>query len=217
MEKLSSLVDYSNKLGAKFRKKRFKLFEKFMEDVKDFHKILDVGGTKGFWDNVEYSKINNSHITLLNLVKIPSNNDNFTSITGNATDMKEFNDKEFDVVFSNSVIEHLSSYENQKKMAQEIKRTGKKYFIQTPNKRFPIEPHFIFPFWPYLPKFVKIWILMNFKIGHLRKKSNNKTEAEKIIGEFRLLTKKELMQLFPEGNILEEKFLFFTKSYIVHS
>ena len=52
----------------------------------------------------------------------------------------------YDVVHSNSVIEHLYNFENQKKMASEIMRVGKKYIVQTPNKYFFSNPTTCFLF-----------------------------------------------------------------------
>ncbi|MGL1255153.1 methyltransferase domain-containing protein, partial [Vibrio parahaemolyticus] len=83
---------------------------------------------------------------LLNLEKEEVTNPQFQSITGNATDLSGINDQQFDIVFSNSVIEHLYTWENQEKMAKEVLRVGKYHFIQTPNYWFPIEPHWVFPF-----------------------------------------------------------------------
>ena len=71
---------------------------------------------------------------------------NFKSIKGDATNLSNFKDNQFDIVFSNSLIEHLYTYENMKLMANETMRVGKKFFVQTPNKYFPIEPHYFFHF-----------------------------------------------------------------------
>ncbi|MBC8844888.1 class I SAM-dependent methyltransferase, partial [Escherichia coli] len=73
-----------------------------------------------------------------------------------ATDLSEIDDQQFDIVFSNSVIEHLYTWENQEKMAKEVLRVGKYHFIQTPNYWFPIEPHWVFPFFQFLPKSIRI-------------------------------------------------------------
>jgi len=53
-----------------------------------------------------------------------------------------FRDGSFDIVFSNSVIEHISSPEDQQRFADEVRRTGRAYWVQTPDYRFPIEPRF---------------------------------------------------------------------------
>ena len=63
--------------------------------------------------------------------------------------MDFFKDKSFDAVFSNSVIEHVGTFEDQKMMANEVIRVTNFYFIQTPNLYFPIEPHFLVPFFQF--------------------------------------------------------------------
>jgi hypothetical protein len=131
----------------KFRKKRFDKFIKFL-NIKDNDQenILDVGGTPSFWSGSGMEK----NITLLNL----EHSDNETSIKtaiGTACNMNMYDDGFFDIVFSNSVIEHVGDFQKQYEMAKEVDRVGNKYWIQTPNKHFPLEVHFCFPFLQYLP------------------------------------------------------------------
>jgi hypothetical protein len=123
-------------------------------------------------------------------------------------------DKSFDVVLSNSVIEHVGTLSDQKRMANEIRRVGKAYFIQTPNRYFPLEPHFLIPFFQFFPTNLKIYLAENFKPGWYR---NRKIEAAiEDAQQIRLLSKKELMRLFPDGKIWEEKVMGLTKSFIVY-
>jgi 2-polyprenyl-3-methyl-5-hydroxy-6-metoxy-1,4-benzoquinol methylase len=68
---------------------------------------------------MNYLDTKNVHITLLNLKETITKSKNFKSIKSNGCDLSVFKDREFDVVFSNSVIEHLSQQKNQKKMAEE--------------------------------------------------------------------------------------------------
>ena len=63
-----------------------------------------------------------------------------------------FPDKSFDVVFSNSVIEHLGDPRKHEQYAREIARVGVRYFVQTPNRWFPIEPHLLTPLVHFLPR-----------------------------------------------------------------
>jgi len=64
-----------------------------------------------------------------------------------------FADRSFDWVFSNAVIEHVGGIEEQRKFASEISRVARcGYFVTTPNKFFPIEPHTLLPLYQFLPE-----------------------------------------------------------------
>jgi predicted SAM-dependent methyltransferase len=210
--------DHPKSLGYKFRIKRLKKFEKLF--FKNFNpekpiKILDVGGTAYFWNHSQVPNIPGVRITLLNLHEEKPTHPHIISAIGDATSMKEFSDQSFDLVFSNSVIEHLYTFENQVKMADEIRRVGKKYFIQTPNKYFPVEAHYALPFAQYLPKDLLLFLLTKTKLS--RMKRWEKAEAKQYLEEIRLLDEKEMKALFPEAKILKEKAAGLTKSLTAHN
>ena len=140
----------------------------------------------------------------------------FESISGDARNLSQFMDNQVDIIFSNSVIEHFSSYDDQKNMASEILRVGKYHYVQTPNKNFPIEPHFLFPFFQFFPLRFRALLLNNFDLGWMKKRSNY-SDAFHECAMVRLLTKKELKYLFPHSIILDEKLLNLTKSFMVVS
>lgn len=50
-------------------------------------------------------------------------------------------------------------------MAREIRRIGKHYFVQTPNCLFPIEPHFLFPGFQWMPSFLKVILIRHYNLG----------------------------------------------------
>jgi ubiquinone/menaquinone biosynthesis C-methylase UbiE len=133
----------SNSVSNRFRRKRFRYFKELIKDLPKPVKILDVGGTQSFWELMGFTSPAEASITILNNENISITLPNFKFVQGNAADMRMFRDSEFDVVFSNSVIEHLGNIENQRKMAREIIRTGKKYFVQTPNYYFPSSNSFL--------------------------------------------------------------------------
>ncbi len=151
----------------------------------------------------------------MNVRKVPVSRPNFNSIVGDARDLKEFKENQFDVVFSNSVIEHVGDYNDQLQMANEIRRVGKRYFVQTPNLYFPIEPHFVFPFFQFLPVEVKLWLITHFDLGFYQKITNKQTALDAVTS-IKLLNKKEFISLFPNAKIFEEKFFGLTKSFIVY-
>lgn len=221
MGKIKSLLATSNdplSLGSKFRSKRFEVFEQL------FHKafkgtenitILDLGGTEEFWKDKRLIHDPKVTITLLNLDKEPVINPKLKSLAGDATDLSSFGDQSYDLVFSNSVIEHLYTWENQKKMAAEIRRVGKKYFVQTPNKYFFIEPHYALPYFQFLPHPFVFFILTKTKLSRMHRWDPG--YAKGYLEEIRLLSLSEMKALFPEGKVFTEKFLGMNKSFTLHN
>jgi ubiquinone/menaquinone biosynthesis C-methylase UbiE len=196
-----------------FRSRRFAFFQSLLKALPRPLSILDIGGTPAFWDAMNFRE-EGITITLLNLEYQPVNRQGFTSVKGNATALS-FPDKSFDIVFSNSVIEHLYNFSAQQKMAEEIQRVGKYYFIQTPNYWFPLEPHWLFPFFQFLPFSLKVLLTQRFSLGHI-KKIRNRSDAEKQVNEIKLLKEKDMKRLFPDANIYHEKFSGLTKSFVAY-
>ncbi|WP_228061055.1 MULTISPECIES: class I SAM-dependent methyltransferase [unclassified Coleofasciculus] len=142
-------------LTNNLRKKRMAFFMSLLALVPPPLKILDVGGTPVFWTALDFwnQEVGEVDITIVNInPKIDQqSHSNVKCLRADARDLSQFEDNEFDVVFSNSVIEHVGDYEEQHKMANEVMRVGKRYFVQTPNFYFPIEPHFVLPLFQFLP------------------------------------------------------------------
>lgn len=205
----------STSLAAKYRKQRFALFLNLIEQLDGPITILDVGGTERFWNRMLGSTNYPCKVILLNKFSQPITRPNFSSQIGDARAMRQFTDKEFDIVFSNSVIEHVGSFEDQRRMANEVRRVGNRYFIQTPNRYFPLEPHFLFPLFQFFPIRLKCWFIQHFDMGW-RKKTPDYQSAMEIAKEIRLLSKKEFTDLFPEGQLVEERFLGLVKSFTVY-
>jgi SAM-dependent methyltransferase len=210
--------DQPKSLGSKFREKRFRFFEKFF--LNTFQKgkvirVLDVGGTEAFWKDKKILRKREVHITLLNLSAEETSMKNVTSMRGDATDLSDFRDGEFDLVFSNSVIEHLHHFGNQLKMAKEIQRVGKHFYVQTPNKYFFLEPHYALPFFQFVPKPVAKLILTKTKLSRMQKWDAEFAEA--YLQEIRLLSFWEMKKLFPGAKVYYEKFLGMNKSFVFHN
>ena len=202
-------------LSTQFRRKRFQFFLSLINQLPRPLHILDIGGTEDYWNMMGFNDPQ-VHITLLNLTTQPvSDTQRFTSIAGNATQLTGFNDQSVDLVYSNSVIEHLFTLEAQQKMADEIKRVGKSYFIQTPYRYFPIEPHWVFPFFQFLPRTARITLTRNFSLGHIPR-INDPLLAARQVDEVRLMTIPELKKMFPGGLLYKEFFLGMIKSVVMY-
>ena len=196
------------------RAKRNRKFRSLLDDMPRPFSILDVGGTPAVWETIGLVDQPDVQITILNLALEPTRYSNVRSVTGDARYMREFRDREFDVVYSNSVIEHVGNMEQMIRMASEIRRVGKRYFVQTPNRYFPIEPHFVFPMFQFLPVPVRVLLVQNFSLGWISRAPDHR-QAEQTVRSINLLSRRELQGLFPDGRMLEEKMLGLTKSLLI--
>jgi len=76
----------------------------------------------------------------------------FKFFEADGCNLAAFADHSFDIAHSNSVLEHVGSWARMVQFAKEVSRVSEKYFVQTPNYWFPIEPHFVTPFFQWFPK-----------------------------------------------------------------
>ena len=151
-------------LAHRLRARRFRLFSSLLDSVPRPLRLLDVGGRAQFWEMMGGIPQGVS-LTLLNVGSMPEVQ-GFTTIRGDARDMSHFRTDEFDVVFSNSVIEHVGSWNDQVAAAGEMQRVGRRYFVQTPNRWFPVEPHFLFPGFQFLPLSLRAQLHEVHATGH---------------------------------------------------
>ena len=209
------ISENKDSLGNQFREKRFLFFLKKINKMQKPVTILDIGGKINFWENRDLAGNNEYKITIVNIEKETSIYSNIHCEIGDATNLNKFNTKSFNIVHSNSVIEHLYNFNNQSKMASEIIRVGQKHIVQTPNKYFFIEPHYLLPFFQFFPDKLKYLILTKTKLSRL--KTWDKNFAKQYIKEIRLLNLKEIKLLFPTSKIYFEKFLGMNKSFTMHN
>ncbi len=100
-------------------------------------------------------------------------------------------------------------------MANEICRVGNYHFVQTPNKYFIIEPHYLLPYFQFLPKNLQYFILTKSKLS--RNMKWKEKAAKQYVEEIRLISRKEYKELFPSSKIWKEKFMGLSKSFIAHN
>lgn len=200
-------------LMKKFRAKRLGRLVALFPELENYT-VLDVGGTPMMWDLLEKRYgVRPKTLVILNLESALVKTDKYEMVAGNACDL-QYGDDEFDLVFSNSVIEHVG-LENIQSFASECRRVGKYHFIQTPNKWFPLELHLIAPLIHWLPR--KIYRLLA-PISLLRFSLwNNSAEFYRIVDGTNLLDWKQMKLLFPESEIEAEIVLGMTKSIMVHN
>jgi SAM-dependent methyltransferase len=174
--------------------------------------ILDVGGVASFWNGFTLE----AQITLLNLpgsgMPTSYQSSQFRYVDGDGCNLP-FPERSFDIVFSNSAIEHVGTWERQLDFAREARRVGRRLWVQTPAREFFIEPHLIAPFIHWFPRSTQRRLIRNFTIrGWFERPDAVKIDA--FLEEVRLLKFAEMQTLFPDCTILRERFLGMTKSYI---
>lgn len=197
-----------------WRKKRFKLFVDYVkpsaEDI-----LLDVGGYPGNWtlhpQLVKRLDILNVHEVFWNTADFPHHR--IKILTGDGCSLAMPN-KSYEIGFSNSVIEHVGSWERQQQFAAEIRRVAKAVWVQTPAYECPIEPHYLTPFIHYLPRSFQKKILRWFTLwGWIQRPTP--AQINEMVETTRLLRKSEMLELFPDCEIITERlFGVLPKSYI---
>lgn len=179
--------------------------------------IIDIGGTEAYWGIVPTEYLNTYHvkITIVNLPHPDMHKDHgpFKFLPGDGCNLIGFGDKSFHIAHSNSVVEHVGDWGRMVQFAKELSRVSPKWFIQTPNYWFPIEPHCMTPFFHWLPKPTRIWLVLHFQLGHWSK-AETIEEAVHIVESARLLNRKMLQELFKEAQVLTERFFGLPKSFI---
>jgi hypothetical protein len=201
-----------DRASARFRGRRMRRFIVEFGITRET-RVLDIGGTPYNWALAPATP----RLTLLNLPRAfepPMPGVDWVAADGCAL---PFADGAFDVVFSNSVIEHLTSNERQQTFAREVARVGKRYWVQTPNRWFPVETHLLTPFVHYLPKrwqgnLVRRWTGWAALTGI--EGERKRFYIEHYLADIRLLSRREMRGLFPKATIVAERFLGMTKSLI---
>lgn len=213
--------------SKKSREKRAQIFRDNFE-VREDTTILDIGSEDGSNINfvLQETKFRHENVYIADIDKTAiekgEKNFGFKSVLLDESGKLPFADEFFDIVYCSSVIEHATvsksemwniknsrqfreiSFEKQKLLAEEIRRVGKSYFVQTPSRNFPVESHSWLPFVAFLPRPMLLKTL----------KTSNRFWIKKTIPDYNLLDKKEMKRLFPDAEILTEKKFGLVKSII---
>jgi hypothetical protein len=195
-----------------FRKSRLQRFFA-MFNIQATTRVLDLGGNLFFWKLARELGRPQPFVTIVNLY--PASEvlpDKIEWIVADGTELP-FAEQSFDVVFCNSVIEHLGTWQAQKKFAEEIYRVSSRHFVQCPHKYFPVEPHLITPFVHWVPRRFRIRLLRNFTVWGWMTRPRHE-DCRKMIEELQLLGNSEMRRLFPESQIQVERLLGLPKSLI---
>jgi len=210
----------SQSIEFRFRARRFAHVQRLIEAIlaeRGRADIVDLGGTETYWRiGADFIRANRHRlsITMVNPEPQPvEDRDLFTFHAGSAADRALFAGRRFDLVHSNSVIEHVGSRQAMQDFAANARRLAPRYYVQTPNYWFPYEPHFRFPGFQYLPAALRARLIMRFSLGFFRR-IGDAAEARDIIRHHHLLSTREMSGLFPDARVFHEKAFGLNKSVI---
>ncbi len=215
-------TDYSRResIGSKLRAKRIGPLLEMIETVFSKHgsvSVIDIGGTEQYWDIIPQGYLDEHKVTVtvVNLPgsALPKDHGPFLFVGADGCDLAAFKDKSFHIAHSNSVVEHVGDWERMVRFAKELSRVSNAHFVQTPNFWFPIEPHCMTPFFHWLPKPMRVWLVSRLQLGHW-KKAASIDEAVRVVESARLLNRKMFQALFKDAHVLTERFFRLPKSFI---
>ncbi|MEC9367084.1 MAG: class I SAM-dependent methyltransferase [Pseudomonadota bacterium] len=192
------------------------------------HVVLDLGGGTGEHFHMIWPNHRNVVVADVSESDLQTAREKFgygTTLLG-ASERLPFRDREFDLVFCSSVLEHATgpkqemisladtaeferrAWASQSAFASEIRRIGKRYWVQTPYRYFLIESHSWLPgIIIFLPRPLLIRLL----------KLVGRFWPKKTLPDWNLLTAGQMRKLFPGARIAAEYSLGMVKSLIAIS
>jgi hypothetical protein len=209
-----ALVESPTSLGAKARLRRWETFRDAFPTIVNL-RLLDLGGTVEMWHR---APVRPHHVTVLNLVEPgASDDDGIVPVFGDACHAadalaKAGVDTEFDVVFSNSLIEHVGGHARRSELARQIHQLASRHWVQTPYRYFPLEPHWLCPGMQFMPAAARVKVAMCWPLVHTRPKNIDQARDDVLWTE--LIGVTEMRDYFPTSTILRERLLGATKSLI---
>lgn len=201
-------------LSLRFRRRRMDRFVRAFR-ITSQTRILDIGGTPECWELIA----ERPRVTLLNTPRAKADLEGAAAWVAGDGRALPFRDGAFDIVFSNSVIEHVGDASSQARFAGEVARVGRSYWVQTPNRWFPVEQHLLTPIVHWLPRPWQRAIVPRFTVWSAVTPMTPDRRVfylEHYLSDVRLLSAGELARLFPGARLVRERFLGWTKSLIAY-
>lgn len=203
------------RMSRQFRARRMSAMIRIL-GVRDGWRVLDVGGTIDLWELAPVAP----DLVLLNQSRAAADIGSGVPVVYGDGLALPFADGSFDLVFSNSVIEHVGNHHIQEVFAREIARVGRSYWVQTPDRRFPVEQHLWTPALHWLPRAVQKRLLRYPVTPWEWVTKPGTAEREYYLSHYcdavHLLDQKGLKRLFPDAAILVERAFGWPKSLIAY-
>lgn len=200
----------ADSLSARARARRWRDFESTFPEIGAM-RVLDLGGDLRAW---RLAGIRPAHLTLLNVTEQEARIEEpwVTALVGDACDPAAVL-PDADLVYSNSVIEHVGGHWRRQRFAEAVRGRAPRYWVQTPSRYFPIEPHFMLPWSQHLPYALQRRLVARWPLGNYASMKDRGETLESAL-EIELLSRTQMRFYFPDAEIRSERVLGLTKSFI---
>lgn len=204
------LVDSPNSIAAKYRRRRWDMLKSMFPDIERMS-ILDLGGRAESWRR---TALRPEHVHVVNLEPVDPDPPEWVEVDrADACDLPaSLRSRRYDLVFSNAVLEHVGGHAKRLAFAETVHRAADRHWVQTPYRYFPVEPHWLFPFFQHLPVAARAFISQRWPLLH--SPSADKQDALAAVMQVELVGRAELRYYFPQSDIISERVGPLTKSII---
>jgi hypothetical protein len=203
-------VDAPGSLGDRRRTRRANWLVEQFPDLAQMS-IIDLGGRVSSWEN---APVRPKHVHIVNLEREAGEIPSWAEVDhGDACQLPpEILNRRYDLVFSNSVIEHVGGHERRLRLAEAVHTLAASHWVQTPYRYFPIEPHWVAPGMQHLPIAVRSRYALRWPLGHTPAK--DREDALETVLWVELLDRTQMRHYFPDSKLRVERFMGLTKSLI---
>jgi Methyltransferase domain len=204
------IVDGPGSLGERKRARRWDWLVDAFPEIRSMS-VIDLGGTVEAWLR---SPVHPALVHVVNLEEPPREVPAW--IRADQADAcrlpSRISDSSYDLVFSNSVIEHVGGHAQRMRFADAVHKLAERHWVQTPYRYFPIEPHWLFPGFQFLPLAARAELSRRWPLVHT--KSSSWQEGMSAAMSVELLSRAEMAFYFPDSTLRFERMLGAAKSLI---
>lgn len=205
-----ALVEGAGSVGERARQRRWSALSQMFPDLSEMT-VLDLGGTVRSW---VHAPVRPARVQIVNVA--PDADDVCSWITvadGDACDPPpSILSAAYDLVYSNSVIEHVGGHHRRRQFAAVVESAADRFWVQTPYRYFPLEPHWLLPGLQHLPVLVRAHLTLRWPLTHTRAPTLDRSIAAQLATE--LLDITQMRFYFPRAEIELERMAGVPKSII---
>lgn len=219
------LYSYSgSSLSERFRRRRWAALAERFPDLPDM-RVIDLGGTTWDWTMGYAAAAGAAGTSQAAPKEVLVVNLDAGALTNPAPWMRtacadvcelpeDVLDTSFDLVYSNSLIEHVGGRWRRQRMADTIHRLAEHHWVQTPWRYFPVEPHWMFPGFQFLPVSLRARVSRRWPLTPADLRGDDLEGALDGALSIELLSAAEMRRLFPRSELRRERVAGMTKSLI---